>query len=69
MKSMLLNGFLLAMTTLGGFGFASTPKAADANRCGGTVCCDKCPACCADCCGNEDCCGATCCGQCPTCCK
>jgi hypothetical protein len=69
MKTMLLNAVVLAATSFGGLGFASSPEAADAKCCAGTVCCDKCPACCADCCGGESCCGETCCGQCPACCK
>jgi hypothetical protein len=68
MKSMLLNGFLLAATTLGGFGFAPSATAAGA-KCCGAACCDRCPACCSDCCGGANCCGSECCGNCPACCK
>jgi hypothetical protein len=67
MKTMLLNGVLLAVTTFGGPAPANKP-AAGASCCNGSECCDNCPTCCVECCGG-DCCGAECCGNCPACCK
>ena len=67
MKTMMLSGFLLAVTTFGGFGLASAAPAA-ANCCNGSQCCDNCPACCENGC-DAGCCGTECCGNGPSCCK